>query len=258
MTFTFHNTFRAELVKVKNSQALWLTILGAAFIPVINLLKCVLKPEHFVPRMKDNPWQVWLTDNWQIAASLMMITYIILVTSLIVQIEVRNNAWKQALVIPRSYTEIFMSKFALVHFMIIGCFLFFNFFIVTSGYLTSIIQPNYLFFSHAIPWRDLAMISLKMYASILGVTAIQYCLSIHLKNFATAIGIGMVLFIGGFMIRQWEHIDLYPYMYSLLVYFPNPGVPAGTSNKVLLYSTAWCFAATLVGLIISSLKKEKG
>lgn len=136
MTFTLHHTLRAELIKCKNSQALWLTVLGAAFIPVINLLKCVFKPDYFVDKLKDNPWQVWLEFNWQIAASLMMITYIILVTSLIVQIEVRNNAWKQALVAPRSYTEIFLSKFAMVHVMIIGCILFFNLFIIVSAYLT--------------------------------------------------------------------------------------------------------------------------
>lgn len=257
MTFTIHHTFRAELIKCKNSQALWLTVLGAVFIPAINLLKCVLKPDYFVDKVKNNPWQGWLEYNWQIAASLMMVTYIILVTSLIVQIEVRNNAWKQTLVTPRAYTEILLSKFAIVHFMIIGCILFFNVFIIACAYLTCAIQPKYPFLSHAIPWIDMARTSVKMYGSILAVTAIQYFLSIHLKNFVTAIGIGIVFFIGGFMIRQWEHIDLYPYMYALLVYFPNPGVASRTLNSVLLNSAVWCGVVTALGLITFTLKKEK-
>lgn len=258
MTFTFHNTLRAEVIKCKNSQALWLTVLGAAFIPFINLLKCVLKPDYFVNHVKDKPWQVWLDYNWQIAASLMVVTYIILVTSLIVQIEVRNNAWKQALVSPRSYAEIFLSKFAMIHLMIIGCILFFNFFIIACAYLTYLIQPKYPFASYAIPLTDMVRTSVKMYGSVLAVIAVQYCLSIHLKNFATAIGLGIVFFIGGFMIRQWEHIDLYPYMYSILVYFPNPGHASGLSNRVLLNSVVWSIAATVIGLVIFSLKKEKG
>lgn len=258
MTFTFHNTLRAEVIKCKNSQALWLTVLGAAFIPFINLLKCVLKPDYFVNQVKNKPWQVWLDYNWQIAASLMVVTYIILVTSLIVQIEVRNNAWKQVLVSPRSYAEIFLSKFAMVHVLIMVCILFFNLFMVASAYLTYLIQPKYPFFSHAIPLADMATTSVKMYGSMLGVIAIQYCLSIHLKNFATAIGIGIVFFIGGFMIRQWEHIGLYPYMYPILVYFPNPGIASGISNKVLLNSAVWGIGVTVIGLIIFSLKKEKG
>ncbi|HTH57791.1 MAG TPA: ABC transporter permease [Cyclobacteriaceae bacterium] len=257
MTFPFYNTFRAELVKCKNSQALWLTVLGAAFIPAINFLKCVLKPDYFVDKVKTNPWQVWLEYNWQIAASLMMVTYIILVTSLIVQIEVRNHAWKQTLVIPRSYTEILLAKFAVVHFLIIGCILFFNVFIVACAYLTCIIQPKYPFLSNTIPFGDMARTSIKMYGSILAVTAIQYFLSIHLKNFATAIGIGIVLFIGGFMIRQWEYIDLYPHIYPLLVYFPNPGIASGTLSRVLVSSAVWCVAVTVIGLVIFSLKREK-
>jgi len=257
MTFTIHHTLRAELIKCKNSQALWLTVLGAAFIPVINFLKCVLKPDYFVGKVKNNPWQVWLDYNWQIAASLMMVTYIILVTSLIVQIEVGNNAWKQTLVTPRSYAEILLSKFAVVQMMIIGCILFFNAFIVACAYLTYLIQPKYPFLSFGIPWNDMARISLKMYGSILAVTAIQYFLSVHLKNFATAIGIGIVFFIGGFMIRQWEHIDLYPYIYPILVYFPNPGIASETLNKVLLNSAVWCAAVTVIGLAVFSLKREK-
>jgi hypothetical protein len=258
MTFTIHYTLRAELLKCKNSQALWLTVLGAAFIPAINLLKCVFKPNYFVDKVKANPWQVWLDYNWQIAASLMMVTYIILVTSLIVQIEVRNNAWKQALVAPRSYAEIFLSKFAIVQCMIIGCILFFDLFIIASAWLTYLIQPKYPFPSQAVPLTEMARISVKMYGSVLAATAIQYCLSIHLKNFATAIGIGILLFIGGFMIRQWEHVDLYPYMYPILVYFPNPGIASETLDKVLLNSVIWWVAVTSVGLLFFALKREKG
>ena len=249
---------KAELLKCKNTSAVWLTLLGSAFIPAINVIKCISKPDYFVPKLQNNPWETWIEYNWQIAASFFLVMYIILITSLVVQIEYRNNAWKQVYSTPRSYMDIFLSKILVIHFFIIGCFLMFNFFIVISGYLTAFIEDRYAFLSYPAPIQNMLLISVKMYCSTWAVLSIQYWLSIRTGNFVIPLGIGLALFTGGFMIRQWENIHYYPYMYPFLIYFKNPGLPSDTPQHAMINSTLFMILVLTLSFLHVSVAKEKG
>lgn len=258
MTFRFILNTQAELLKCKNTAATWLTVTGAAFIPAINVIKCISKPDYFVPTMEDDPWSVWIKYNWQIAASFFLVMYIILVTNLVVQIEYRNKAWKQVYTTPRSYGDIFLSKFLVINLTVISCFVLFDLFIIAGAYLTASIQHSYTFLSHPIPIGELMNISLKMYCSTWGVLAIQYWAGLRVSNFIIPLGLGLVLFTIGFMIRQWEGIAYYPYVYPFLVYFENPGLPADTAQSALINSTLWMGIVLLFGFLHVAFTKEKG
>jgi len=123
---------QAEILKCRHTAALWLTLIGSAFIPAVNVLKCVARPEFFAPKMKDDPWGAWMEHNWQIAAAFLLVMYVILVVSMIVQIEYRNNTWKQVYASPRSYADIFISKFIIIQLMVVACFIFFQVFMILS------------------------------------------------------------------------------------------------------------------------------
>src|SRR5688572_18650437 len=134
MTLQFISNVKAESLKIRRTHAFWLTLGGAGFIPLVNFIRIVGRPDIFVPRMKDNPWTIHINDNWAPAASFLLPLYLILVVSLIAQIEYGNNTWKQVYTTPRTYADIFFSKFLIVNFLIIGCFILFILFIVISGY----------------------------------------------------------------------------------------------------------------------------
>jgi len=258
MTTNFILNSKAEVLKCRNTPALWLTIIGSAFIPFINVIKCLAKPDYFVPQMKDDPWGVFVVHNWQIAASFLMVIYIILVTSFIVQIEYSNNTWKQVYASPRSYADIFFSKFFAVHLMVLGCFLLFNVFIVFGGYAISFMQDQYLFSSRSIPWKEMLLTSSKMYISVLAVTVIQYWLALRFRNFAVSMGVGLALYIVGLMIRQWEYIHYYPYMFPFLVYFNNPGLPANTQQAAIINSLIVSGGGTILSFLHAAGRREKG
>ncbi len=258
MTFRFILSTRAELMKCQNTAATWLTLVGAAFIPIINIIKCVSKPDYFAPKMQQDPWAIWIDYNWQIAAAFFLVMYLILVVNLIVQIEYRNNGWKQLYTTPRSYADIFLSKILIIHFMVIGCFVLFNVFIVAGAFLTAVIENRYPFLLHSIPVKQLVNISLKMYCSTWAVLAIQYWLGLRISNFTIPLGIGLVLFTTGFMIRQWEFIHFFPYMYPFLIYFENPGLPATTSQNAMINSSLWMTIVLILSFIDLSTAKEKG
>ena len=93
---------------------------------------------------------------------------------------------------------------------------------------------------------------------MLAIAAIQYWLSLRFRNFVVALGIGFALYITGLTIRQWEHIDWYPYMYPFLVYFPNPGLARGTAEKVLSLSWLWAGAITALAFLDITNRRTRG
>ena len=254
----FAGNIAVEFTKLKRSSAFWITLLGAAFVPLINFLKCLFRPDIFVKIYEKNGWAGYIDDNWSVAAAFLLVMYVILVTGLVTQIEFRNNTWKQVYASPRSVADIFFSKLIVILVLILLCFLLFNLFIVLSAWAVNLVRSGYGFFKQEIPLSNMLLVSGKLYLSIMAMIAIQYLLSLRFKNIIVPIGIGVGLLISGFVIRSWEHSNYYPYIYSILVYFKNPGLKAGTANSVLINSGIWFSAVLVFGLIYMSRKKERG
>lgn len=259
MTSSFLFNIKAEWLKTKRTAAMWITLLGAAFIPLISFLIYALKPEHFVKVLSSDPWSELILQSWQSASIFLLPMYVILTTSLIVQIEYRNNTWKQVYSSPRSYADIYFSKFVVIQAMILGCFILFNIFLIIFGYATSLINANYLFTEKAIPWRRLFNLSAKLYISSLAITSIQYWLSLRLRNYIAPLGIGLGLLITGIILLQWEKIYYYPYAYTALTFFRgnNPEANPGLSKNEW-FSLGWFGIVLLLGFIDSITRKEHG
>ena len=258
MILDFTKNTWAEFFKLKRSAAFWLTVVGAAFVPIINFIKCVARPDVFVPMFHKSGWNGFIDDNWSIAASFLLIMYVILVTGLVTQLEFRNNTWKQVYACPRSFADIFFSKLIVILALILLCFLLFNLFIVLSAWSINWVRPGYDFFSQGIPFMKMAAVSGKIYLSILAMVSIQYLLSLRFRNIIVPIGTGLALLITGFIIRNWEHIDYYPYMYSILVYFKNPGLNPGAAEHALINSAIGFGVISVLGFYYTVVKTEKG
>lgn len=259
MASSFFLSTRAEWLKTKRTAAAWITLAGAAFIPFTFFLMYVSKPDHFVAELTNDPWSKIIYQSWQAASVFLLPMYVILATSLIVQIEYRSNAWKQVYASPRSYTDIYFSKFIVIQAMIISCFLLFNVFIILAGYVTSLINAQYLFKQNSIPFKQLFILSAKLYISSLAITAIQYWLSLRLKNYIAPLGVGLALLVVGIIILRWENIHYYPYAYTALSFFrgSNPGASSAL-GKNEWFALGWFGLVLLLGFIDSIAKKEHG
>jgi len=257
MNLSIRNT-NAEFLKIRRTNAVWLTLAGAAFIPSVNFLKLVSRPDVFVSRTKADPWAFMISDNWAPAGSLFLPIYVILMISLVVQIENTNNTWKQVYASPRSYADIYFSKFFVVLSLIVLWIVLLSLFIIISGYILETANKDYVVSGRPIPWKQLSTIAVKMFAAVVGITSIQYWMSLRFKNFVTPIGIGMALLTAALLIRQWEYISYYPYAQSLLVYFPNPGLEKETADKAILNSVAECIIVLSLGFYHMCIRKEKG
>jgi hypothetical protein len=246
---------KVEFLKSKRTAAFWLTVIGAGFIPVINFIRLVARPDVFTVRMKTNPWEIIIRDNWQVSTAFLWPIYVILVTSMLVQIEYKNNTWKQVYTSPRSTADIFFSKFLVTNTLIILCFLAFNISIILLSYLNGLIDKRYMFSSHAVPWAMLWALMWKIYVSVLSVTAIQYWLSLRIRNFIVPVGIGLAMLISAFILNSWDQLYLHPYIYPAIFYWPNF---KHLVNNAEISNVIWFVIVITLSYLDTVNRKERG
>lgn len=255
---SFITSVRAESIKVKRSSAFWLSLLGAGFIPFIFLLMYYFRSEVFIPRLANDPWRNHILHGWQALSAFLLPMFVILTCSLITQIEFKNNTWKQVYTSPQTTGNIFFSKLFVIHCMILFCFLLFNIFLLGSGILTNLFNKKYAFFSSHLDWEMLLRMNFKSYISIVGISAIQYWLSLRFKNFIASIGIGLALLITALILMDWEHIYKVPHAFPLLTF------DAVFKKRHLLIenhewnSMAYFIAFTGLAFLDTKYRKERG
>jgi len=258
MVASFILNTKAEFLKSRRTAAFWLTVVGAAFIPIVSSIRLVARPDHFIPAFKKDPWQLLINDNWQAGSFFLLPMFVILLTSLVVQIDYRNNTWKQVYASPRSMADIFMSRFIVIHTLILLAFILFNAFIVIMACGVNLLQKGYTFFDNPVPWKTLFALTTKLYFSVLAITSIQYWLSLRFRNFIIPVGIGLALLITGFMIHQWEQLYYYPYMYPMISFWPSFEKDPVFVNKAKVFDAIWFGVVLLIAFWDMATRREKG
>jgi len=247
---------KAEFLKGRKTAAYFIALGAGAFVPFVNTLSYIFKSDYFLKRFAEgDAWKSNLNNSWQPAAAFLLPMFVILVTSLVVQIEYRNNTWKQVYASPRSYADVFFSKFLVIQVLILTSLLIFNLCILLSGYIANMAHSGYPFFSSTVPWESMVNITGKMYVSLLGMTAIQYWISLCLKNYIAPLGVGLALLIMGLIIIEWEKSFIFPYAYPALTWFK--GVNKEGAN-IQFYSYAWFVPVLLLAFWDTVKRKERG
>jgi len=251
---------RTELIKAKRSSAFWLCLIGSGFIPGIFFLMFVLKPKNFIPRFKVQPWENHFLQGWQSFSAFLLPMFAILICSMILQIEFKNNTWKQVFASPQSLVNIFFSKYITILLMIIFLFIMFNFFMFGNAILANLIYKGYSFLDSSVPWMSLAKMNLKTFIALLGIISFQYWLSMRYKNFIVPIGIGLALLITSLIIMSWEHIYKMPYAYPILTMQSIGG--GALKGKLLLNhelnSIGYFIFFTVLAFLDMKYRKERG
>jgi len=250
---------QAELLKTKGTASFWLCIIGAAFIPTLLFIALFTDPDT-AKNLANDPWTKFFKMGWQILSVFLLPMYIILVSTLITQIEFKNNTWKQVFATPQSLGNIFFSKFLTIHLMILFCFLLFNIFMILAAITGNAINPKFTFLDRSIDWEMLLKLNFKTYISLLGISAIQYCLSLRFKNFIAPVGMGLALVIVSViaMNYHWEYIHKFPYAFPALTFdsVQKPGRPFFENHE--WNSIGYFVFFILIGFLDMKMRKEKG
>src|SRR5215203_7500463 len=108
-------SLRSEILKTKRTAAFYFTLVGAAVIPFTFLLNLLMDG---IEDTRKDPLNSILKLHSEMNGLVIFPMFVILVCTLLPQIEYRNNTWKQLLSSPQTKWNIFLAKFINVQFFI--------------------------------------------------------------------------------------------------------------------------------------------
>ncbi|MBS1661220.1 MAG: ABC transporter permease [Bacteroidetes bacterium] len=253
---TFIDSFSSEWLKRKRTAAAWLVLIGGFFIPLIILGARLSEPDGLAAANRDPLlWQKLYSRSWQFMGFFLLPIGVILATSLITQLEFRNNTWKQLHTTPQSLTTIFFAKLAVILVMLVQFFLLFNIGIYLTGVLPCLFFRSVPYPLEPFPWLSFLKGSGKFFLSSLPIVALQYLVSLRFKNFLVPLGIGFGLYVASAIAVHWKYGYLVPYTYTWYT-FLGGRVHSGASLEV--WELGYFGVLTILSYILYISRKEKG
>lgn len=257
----FIDAFVCEWLKKRRSLAAWLVAGGAFFTPaIITVVRLVRHAQ--LPVLYADPlfWTSLWNSAWESMAIFFVPMAAILATSLVVQIEVRNNTWKQVHALPLHAATIFFAKLAVIVLMLAQFFALFVVGVWLSALLPSLLIGGVPFPSAPLPLGEFAADTALYFLDCLPIIAAQYLMSLRVNHFLVPIGIGFLAWIGTLAALSWRHANLVPYAYTMLDYLKdNPAARTAVSTSGMhLYAVAWFTLFTAAGYVLFVTKANKG
>ena len=182
----------------------------------------------------DGFWTLLWKNSWESMAIFLLPMAAILATSLITQIEFKNNGWKQVHALPIGLATIFFSKLAVVLLMLAQFLVVFNAAIYVSGVVPYLLVSGVPFPKNPIPFQHFLREDLLYFVDILPIVAAQYLISLRFKNFLVPVGAGFVAWVLALGVLRWKFGYLVPYTYCMFNFLKTePGVEGCHSTSQL-------------------------
>ena len=260
MLRSFVHSFSSEWLKRKRSYTLPLVAGSAVFIPTIIFL-ARFRQIDALPSLYRAPrfWEgLWL-QAWESMALMILPMAIMLVASLITQIEYRNNAWKQVHATPQPLTTIFTAKLAVILLLIVQLIAFFNIALYLAGILPALIFRTVDAPASPLPFEHFLKRDLAFMIDVLPIVALQYLLALRLKSFVAPLGIGMALWILSVGTVRWKYNYLIPYSYAGIDYLTIEYrrvliLPA----QLQVIAVSWFVAITGTAYVLYAWRSDRG
>jgi hypothetical protein len=250
---TFAASVQSEWLKQRRSLASWMVLIGAFFTPGIVIGARLLHYEG-LPAMyaRDDFWHTLWRSSWESAAVFFLPMGAVFATSLLAQIEFKNNTWKQVRALPLSAATIYFSKLAVVLTML-GIFLvLFNVGIYLSALLPSLVVPGVPYPAAPLPWHTFLREDALYFIDCLPIVALQFVVSLQYRNFLVAVGGGFMFWVLTIGTLPWKWSFLLPYSYTTFNFLKDETVTRAIRPPVDIHLLALGYFAvfTLVGYVL--------
>jgi hypothetical protein len=250
--------FKSEWLKKRGSLSSWLVIVGAFFTPVIVVIaKLVNSSRLYAESTSPKFWEALWNSSWQSMAIFLLPMGVILATSLITQLEYKNNTWKQLHTTPQKFTTIFFAKLTVITTMMLQFFILFNVGVYLSGVLPCLLTKGVPYPKEAVPYMFFLKDDVAYFIDCLPIIALQYLVSLLAKNFLVPVGGGIALWILAIAVLSWRYGYLIPYTYCGFNYLKAEGRYNSHIN-IHLMAIGYFITFTVAGYILYVSKKEKG
>ncbi|MFO8054896.1 MAG: ABC transporter permease [Bacteroidales bacterium] len=201
-----------EFKKIRSTPALWISILGPFFISLLLFL--IFYSGNNYGGYGANPYDALLSRSWNFPSIVLIPMFVVIINSLIINIEHSSGGWKMLLTAPVSRFLVYVSKWISISLVILLTFLMMALFILGFVMLLSLLKPDAGFSGHNPDLQIFFWRTLKMFIATLAMSTLQYQLSLWMKNSFKSIGIGLIGVIAGMILMEWKYIDYFPYAYT--------------------------------------------
>ncbi len=239
-------SLRSEILKSKKTSSFYLALAAAAFAPFMSMLDIFLD-EGISTRDQTDILSRMFIQKFQMTGGLVFPFFIILVCTLLPQIEYRNNAWKQVLTSPQSKLNVFFAKFISVHRLIIIFLVANHIFVWLVVLVLHFSNPSLHVLSQPYHLSRVLLTLFNSYVALLGLSAIQFWLGLRFRNFIIPIAIGIACWFTGTILAlqvKPPFIEYFPYTHHA---YPNFDELTSQIDKVHWLSLGYAVLFLVIG-----------
>lgn len=240
----------AEWIKQKRTFAHWLVIAGGFFIPVVICIVLLCYPDRYLGLQRSGRfWELLFDKGWNMLCLFFLPMGVVLATSLITQLEFRNQTWKQLHATPASYATIFFSKLLVLLLLLLELFVLFTAGMIFIAFLPPLLHPDLSFPLYPVPLHHLVTTNLHYFMLSIPLLLLQYLVSLQARNFLIPIGTGLALVVLGMFILSWKYAYVMPPAYTAL-YYIRCGQEPGLLQRLYLFSLLFSLIFLIAGYLL--------
>ncbi|MEO5565039.1 MAG: ABC transporter permease [Chitinophagaceae bacterium] len=207
-------SLRSEILKTKRTAAFYFTLIGAGIVPFLFLFSTIAHGFPNENKSAQDPLNFMFKLSAEMTGICILPMFVILICTLLPQVEYKNNAWKQVLTSPQKKENVFTGKFLNIHLMILLFLVASHLFMWVAAIAAHFIQPQINILNHPLDFNKVLADNAHAYLSVLAICALQFWIGLRSKNFIAPIAIGIVCWLTGTLM-------VFEYQSSLSIYFPH-------------------------------------
>jgi hypothetical protein len=214
-------SLRSEILKTKRTAAFYFTLVGAAVIPFTFLLNILMDG---ISETRKDPLNSFFKLESEMNGLVIFPMFVILVCTLLPQIEYRNNTWKQVLTSPQTKASVFVSKLLNIQLLILLFLVATHLFMFVTILAAQFIDPTLDLLNQPLNGYTVLVKAVNAYLTILAGCAMQFWIGLRFKNFIVPIAIGLALWLTGTLMALEYHSKLtnyFPYSFQIFPICPD-------------------------------------
>ena len=248
-------SLRSEVLKTKRTAAFYFTLIGAAIIPLMILFSIATHGMMGDKRAKTDTINFLFNLSGEILSICFFPLFVVLICTLLPQIEYRNSAWKQVLTSPQTKLNVFVAKFLNVQLLMLLFILASHLYIWIVVIATHFILPDLHVLQQSFNFKHIWIVYGHIYVSVLAICAIQFWIGIRSRNFLIPTAIGLACWLVGTLMAAEYHSaasPYFPYSFHIIRIIPE--------FKQYLSQVEWSsagYATVILSLAFLDFKKRK-
>jgi hypothetical protein len=197
----------AEWQKAKGSMALWLAVLGTVFN--VFLFAGVALVQH----PPDLNWSAYLAIHYQGISTMMLPLFVIILCSLVHDLEHRNGHWELLQTSPVAPGALYLSKWIFMLQLFVVAHIVFVLGLLGTGFALGWLIDDFIALRQKPDWSELLQLIGLTIASVLGILSVHHWLSLAFSRFIVPLTIGILGFVVTLLLQNggWDYLWLLPY-----------------------------------------------